>query len=89
MAAMGKGEGGGGGTAPKLILPSLLLYIHRDHKDYWGQGAQGIRLDFHAAPERWGCCSSSRLLYIHRDHKDYWGQGAQGIRLDFHAAPEL
>ena len=26
----------------------MLLYIHRDHKDYYGQGAQDSYLDFHA-----------------------------------------
>ena len=27
----------------------MLLYIHRDHKDYKGRGAQDGHLDFHAA----------------------------------------
>ena len=30
---------------------SMLLYVHRDHKDYWGRGAQDDHLDFHTAPE--------------------------------------
>ena len=30
---------------------SMLLDIHRDHKDYYGQGAQGGHLNFHTAPE--------------------------------------
>ena len=29
----------------------MFLYIHRDHQDYWGRGAQDGHLDFHAAPE--------------------------------------
>ena len=32
---------------------SVLLYIHRDHKDYEGRGAQDVHLDFHTAPELW------------------------------------
>ena len=32
----------------------MLLYVHRDHKDYQGRpGAQDGRLDFHTAPELW------------------------------------
>ena len=30
---------------------SVLLYVHRDHKDYYGRGAQDGHLDFHTAPE--------------------------------------
>ena len=34
-----------------LVVPcSLLLYVHRDHKDYQGWGAQDGHLDFHTAP---------------------------------------
>ena len=29
----------------------VLLYVHRDHKDYYGQGAQDSHLNFHTAPE--------------------------------------
>ena len=29
----------------------VLLYVHRDHKDYSGRGAQDGHLDFHTAPE--------------------------------------
>ena len=29
----------------------MLLYAHRDHKDYYGRGAQDNHLDFHTAPE--------------------------------------
>ena len=29
---------------------SKLLYVHRDHKDYYGRGAQASHLDFHTAP---------------------------------------
>ena len=32
-----------------LILLQTLLYIHKDHKEYWGQGAQDGHLDFHTA----------------------------------------
>ena len=27
--------------------PSVLLYVHKDHKDYYGRGAQDVHLDFH------------------------------------------
>ena len=30
---------------------SVLLYVHRDHKDRSGRGAQDGHLDFHTAPE--------------------------------------
>ena len=36
-----------------LCSSSILLYVHRDHKDDWGRGAQDGHLDFHAAPEFW------------------------------------
>ena len=29
----------------------MLLYVHRDDKDYQGRGAQDGHLDFHTAPE--------------------------------------
>ena len=29
----------------------MLLYVHRDHKDYYGRVAQDGHLDFHTAPE--------------------------------------
>ena len=41
-------------SAALLLLPnssSVLLYVHRDHKDYQGRGAQDGHLDFHTAPE--------------------------------------
>ena len=31
----------------------MLLHVHRDHKDYWGRGAQDGHLDFNTAPELW------------------------------------
>ena len=46
---------------------STLFYVHRDHIDYCGRGAQGGHLDFHTVPE---LCSSA-LLYVHRGHIDY------------------
>ena len=30
---------------------STLLYVHRNHNDYQGRGAQDGHLDFHTAPE--------------------------------------
>ena len=33
---------------------SMFLYVHRDHQDYQGRGAQEGHLDFHAAPELGG-----------------------------------
>ena len=36
----------------KLTLAqSMLLHVHRDHKDCQGRGAQDGHLDFHPAPE--------------------------------------
>ena len=29
----------------------MLLYVNRDHRDYYGHGAQGDHLDLHTAPE--------------------------------------
>ena len=34
-----------------ISLLLVLLYVHRNHKDYEGQGAQDGHLDFHTAPE--------------------------------------
>ena len=34
----------------------MLLYDHRDHKDYYGLGAQDGYLDFHTVPELLHCC---------------------------------
>ena len=31
----------------------MLLYVHRDHNNYKGRGAQDVHLDFHTAPELW------------------------------------
>ena len=30
---------------------SMLLYVHRDHKNYQGRGAKDSHLDFHTAPK--------------------------------------
>ena len=47
-------------------MSSVLLYVHRDHKDYHrGLGAQDVYLNFHTAPEL-SMRSSSVLLYVHR-----------------------
>ena len=35
----------------KWCSSSLLLYVHGDHNDYQGRGAQDIDLDFYTAPE--------------------------------------
>ena len=37
------------GGCRKGSSSSLLLYVHRDHKDYEGRGAQDGHLDFHVA----------------------------------------
>ena len=34
-----------------LFFSQMLLYVHRDHKDCWGRGAQDSHIDFHTAPE--------------------------------------
>ena len=31
----------------------MFLYVHRDHKDYYGGEALYVHLDFHTAPELW------------------------------------
>ena len=41
-----------------ICLLLMFLYVHRDHKDYWGLGAQDVHLDFHTTPE---LCSSSQV----------------------------
>ena len=71
-----------------LNLNSLLLYIHRDHKDCYGQGWWGGGGGSPGRPPRlshspWSLWSAalnlnSLLLYIHRDHKDCYGQGWWG-----------
>ena len=35
------------------LAPSrlMLLYVHRDHKDYYGQGALDGPLNFHTTPD--------------------------------------
>ena len=35
----------------EVTLSSVLLYVHRDHKDCYGQGVQNGHLDSHAAAE--------------------------------------
>ena len=30
-----------------------VAYVHKDHKDYYGRGAQDVYLHFHTAPELW------------------------------------
>ena len=37
-------------TSPSSYC-SVLLYVHRDIKDYQGWGAQDGQLDFHTAPK--------------------------------------
>ena len=62
-------------TAPELrcgqYFFSMLLYVHRDRKDYSGRGAHEGHLDFHTAPERgwvgdggggWGVSLNLKLL---------------------------
>ena len=40
----------------------VLLYVHRDHKDYWRRGgAQDGHLDFHTAPD---LCSTETIRTI-------------------------
>ena len=56
----------------------MLLYVHRDHKDYWGRGSMcDVVVEV--------------LLYVHRNRgkQAYLGRGAQDGHLDFHTAPEL
>ena len=37
----------------------MLLYVHFNHQDYKGRGAQDGRLDFHTAPRIFGLISLS------------------------------
>ena len=65
---------GSPGRPPRLShssWASMLPYVHRDHKDYQGSGAQDVYLDFHTAPELWAQVFCSVLFYVHRDYKDY------------------
>ena len=39
---------------------SMLLYVHRDHKDYYGRGTQDGHLDFHTVPA--GAGSAKHIL---------------------------
>ena len=42
------------------VLSSMLLYVHRDHKDHYGRRAQDGHLDFsHTAPKLCGAGSGS------------------------------
>ena len=47
-------------------LCSMLLYVHRGHKDCSGRGAQDGHLDFYQL-ELWGNYVSA-LLYVHGNH---------------------
>ena len=43
---------------------SMLLYVHRDHKDHWRRGAQDGHPDFYAASELWPHCRiASSVIY--------------------------
>ena len=67
----------------------MLLYVHTDHKDYLGQGAQDGHLDFHTAPE---LCRGGWLVecyFTSTETVGLLGTGAQDGHLDFHTAPEL
>ena len=44
----------------------MLLYVHRDHKDYYGRGAQDVHFDIHTADESSQYCFTSTL----RNSKD-------------------
>ena len=41
----------GGWAVRRSSSSSVLLYVHRDHKDYQGREAQDGHLEFHTAPE--------------------------------------
>ena len=42
----------------------MLLYAHRDHKDYKGRGAQDVHLDFHTQLLNSGFCVALAYLNI-------------------------
>ena len=72
--------------SPEILQAGAVsLYVHRNHKDYQGQGAQDGHLDFHTALE----LCSLMLLYVHRDQTDYQGRGAQDGHVISHTLPKL
>ena len=36
-----------GTVTRRTVFSSMLLYVHRDHKDYYGRGAQDGHVDLH------------------------------------------
>ena len=47
---------------------SMLLYIHRAHKDYSGQGTQDVHLHFHTAPEfSTESCTHHSPVFLNRE----------------------
>ena len=69
---------------------STLLYVHRNHKDYQGRGAQDGHMDFHTAPSE--LCEGGWLVecrFTSTETVGLLGTGAQDGHLDFHTAPEL
>ena len=63
----------------------MLLYVHRDHKDFWGRGAQDGHLDFHTVPELRGQFRFTST----RDSLLGTIQSTQDGHLDFHTVSEL
>ena len=70
----------------------MLLYLHRDLKDYDGRGdgTRNVHLDFHTAPELWWTgFEFSVALHLQRSQVLLGTRTAQDGHLDFHTAPEL
>ena len=65
----------------RLALPlpgTILLYVHRGHKDYQGRGAQDSHLDFHTAPELWTSTETTRLIRDGGKGERGYGGGGRG-----------
>ena len=58
----------------------MLLYVHRDCKDYQGRGAQDGALNCHTAPEL--CFIEFSVALRSQRHTDY-------VHLNFHTGPKL
>ena len=67
-----------------LSSSSVLLYVHRNHKAYWGRVAQDGHFDFHTAHE-----FEFNVALRPQKPKANYGRVAQDGHLDFHTAPEL
>ena len=66
---------------------SILLCVHRDHKDYQGRGAQDGHFDVRTVLSSVDTRSFSVALRSQRPHG--LSETGQDVHFDFHTAPEL